>query len=225
MHMNPLLHQLEDTTSPLHHFYLIDGNDTVSIAKEIKSLLLKRDSGFVSLQFFSQFDVEDALSFRSLLATKAVGPRFLIFAVDSFTAGALQSLLKLLEEPGANTHIFFVVPNMHVLPETIRSRAYLITVKHSEDSRHTDEALVFANASFAERIVLVDTLLKKANSSGEEREFVRKFLDDLESLLCNQNKTGKHANALFRILNYKKYLLLPGAHVRMILESLAVTID
>lgn len=222
--MNPLLQRIQDATSPLHHFYLVDNGRSFNLAEKVKNLLEKRGSGIVSFQTFSQFGIEDAQQIRGMLSLKATEQRYLVFAVDSFTNGALQSLLKLLEEPGDNTHLFFIVPNIFVLPETIRSRAYLITTAHAENEDFAREAVIFLEASFDERFTLIDTLLKKADSSGQERELVRKFLDGLESILSTPDNKKKHRESLHQILEYKKYLLLPGAHVRMILETLAICV-
>lgn len=226
--MDTLLYLTQNPERPLHHFYLLDGDKTV-LETQIKNLITARGITIpgnldVSFQSFSQFNVEDAQNLRDMLSVAAVGARFIVFSVASFTNGALQSLLKVLEESTAGTHLFFIVPNLHALPETIRSRAHVIATANTLDDVSKKSVTEFLEGTIQTRIKQIDTLLKKEDSSGGEREAVRLFLDALESALSEKKNDQKSKTLLNDILEYKRYLLLPGAHVRMILESLAVRI-
>ncbi|MCX6719263.1 MAG: hypothetical protein NTZ38_02720, partial [Candidatus Taylorbacteria bacterium] len=112
-----------------HHAYCLIGTDSLRL--ELIPILEKRfkTSSRANVDFFEKkyevFTIDDAREVKSsheMMPTHSSGKKFFILSMDDITVEAQNALLKLLEEPSAYAHFFLIVPSVHLLLPTIKSR-------------------------------------------------------------------------------------------------------
>lgn len=104
--------------------FLIQGN------KETFSELVEdvgKNTSFVEGQSLSRFTMEDANKIITFNLERESSAWCVVY-FDVFVADASQVLLKTLEEPREGINIVFVTPHPYLIPQTIRSRARLISL-------------------------------------------------------------------------------------------------
>jgi DNA polymerase III delta prime subunit len=215
---------------PLHHAYIISGGN-VEIGESLKEALRVREEQSERFLFsFETLSKEDALelrthaSFRSYQDTS----RYIVLTARAWTREAQNALLKMLEEPGPNTHFFLLAQSAEVFLPTIRSRAHIIDIgqENKKAVLPLAEAKKFLESTRGMRIEYVSQFIKQHEddeTSGPRREDAANFLSALEVLLTEEG-TQKNANALKTILSAKSYLTNQGALVKMVLENVALSV-
>jgi hypothetical protein len=216
---------MTDTT--LFHAYVVGG--TRESAREYIAALLapftaasvgeRRETEHVS------FGIDDARSLRSWqeLMPEAGKRNICVVYADFITREAENALLKTLEEPTPGTHVIFAIPKPDVLLPTLLSRVRVVMPSAREGTGL--EGKKFLALSRADRLAHVTKLVEKSEdeeAAAEVRERTLGLMDSLEKFLAND--MAKNADKLESILKFKKYLYIPGASSRMILETLALTI-
>ena len=119
----------------LHHAYLIEG-DQNKIVPEIKILLeslkikTSANPDFIYINL-DAFKIDEAFDLRALSANKSFSSSKKIFIIctNNFSLDAQNVLLKMFEEPIANSHFFVVVPDTKALLKTFVSRFYFISTR------------------------------------------------------------------------------------------------
>ena len=149
-------------------------------------------------------------------------------AFNTITHESQNLLLKTLEEPTRDTHIFFVVRTSQILLPTVRSRMQLIRGHEDEtDSGNTLHAQKFLASSIADRMRLIESITKaKADDKQKAKEEARVFVESLEPVFYKRFKSGEVAlaNALVDILYAKRELAGRAPSVKLLLEHLALTL-
>ena len=154
-----------------------------------------------------------------------------VIYTDFITNEAQNALLKLLEEPTPRTHIIFATPQPDMLLPTLLSRVHVVHAKNNASTKQ--KVGVFENTSIdafiamtrAERIALISKIIEKSDSdeaSAEVREKAISFIEAIEQLLA-QDLLKNHSK-IEQLLALKKYLYFSGASVKMILETIALTL-
>ncbi len=222
--------ELATFTHGLHHFYIISTSATKDVAHALRSVLLEREQQGkkqdVRLLSYESFLVEDGVALKNE-ATEVIGSdeeRHFILQFSSSTREAQNALLKTVEEPTLGVHFFIVVPNEHLLLDTIRSRAQHVHIIGS--SVDTKFAETFIKAKLGERLKMVATLISEAKddeTSGPGRERATAFLSALEIVLTKRG-VEENSEALKTILKTKEYLSSQGAMVKMLLEHVALVV-
>lgn len=173
------------------------------------------------------FSVEDARAIRSWQELAPLGEKkVLILYTDFITGEAQNALLKTFEEPVADTHIFFAVPNPDILLPTLLSRVQIIVPPVNAGAEDNEEAKKFLKMKIGERMSFIQKLAEKSedeDASAQVRERAVGFLNDLEFLLAKD--IVKNQKKLDELIRLKKYLYMPGSSVKMILETIALTVD
>jgi DNA polymerase III delta prime subunit len=175
------------------------------------------------------FTIDNARTLRAwqeLLPVPGARKIYIVYA-DFITREAENALLKTFEEPAANTHIFFAIPKPEVLLPTLLSRVRVVMPvrKGTDAASDSADAKKFLAMSGAERIAYVAKLVEKSDddeAAAEVRERTLALLDGLEKILAEFPQ--KNREKLESILQFKKYLYIPGAYSRLILETIALTI-
>ena len=213
----------------LFHAYVVGGARATARA-HIESLLAENgieqsnNADYLTRELVS-FAIENARELRAWqeLTSMNGGRKVHIIYADFMTREAENALLKTLEEPIPNTHIFFAIPKPDVLLPTLLSRVRVVMPAQSDDLKK--EANEFLRSTQQQRLSHVAKLV--VNSDDEEaaadvRERTHALLDALEQTLADD--LTKNKSKLEQILKFKKYLYIPGASSRMILETLALTL-
>ncbi len=116
---------------------LIHGNKGVgksylvgSIAKKILQTTSSPDLLIISGQPISIDDVRRSIDFS--ITRPANSYKILIFdGIDSMSKGAINAMLKLVEEPPVDMYIFLIAWNLYNIPQTIRSRCLKIHMRRA----------------------------------------------------------------------------------------------
>jgi hypothetical protein len=104
--------------------FLIQGNRNT-----FESLFndLKNNSSSIEGEMLSRFTMEDANNIVSFNLQRGAGSWYVVY-FDVFVNDASQVLLKTLEEPNEGVNIVFITPHPYLIPQTIRSRARLMSI-------------------------------------------------------------------------------------------------
>ena len=220
----------------LFHAYVVSGaraNARAHIASLLTSFnIAQTQNADYAVSEHTNFTIDDARSLKSWQNLSPEGERKVhVIYTDFITNEAQNALLKLLEEPTPRTHIIFATPQPDMLLPTLLSRVHVVHAKNNASTKQ--KVGVFENTSIdafiamtrAERIALISKIIEKSDSdeaSAEVREKAISFIEAIEQLLA-QDLLKNHSK-IEQLLALKKYLYFSGASVKMILETIALTL-
>lgn len=215
----------------LHHAYSIEGDrsrilDSLLNFFEKTLLVATRGNPDFSQQEYETFTVDDsrALSDRqknkSFSSEAGQGRKIFVITFQSITHEAQNALLKVLEEPTALTHFFFIVPSGSMLIPTVRSRVIHIVI--DDESKHTD-AKEFLKMSYKERFDYISDIV-----DDKDKQKAQNLLRGLEVLLSQEKPAAKYSKRDVRVLSeiseMRSYLNDRSALLKLILESTALLV-
>ncbi len=203
-------------TGFLHHAHLLIGRPE-ELAEEVAERL-KILGDDVMLDFFDSFTIDDS---RRLAERQARRPRvgerqFFVLSIHVISHEAQQALLKVLEEPTAGTHFFLIMTEKARLLPTVLSR--LVVLNGADDGAHTGVADHFLSLAPEKRLVMTESLLAEAKSSGNKQRLFD-FLDSLELALATVSEQSAR-----QIFACRSYLRSSGSAPKLIFEHLALTL-
>ncbi len=221
----------------LYHSYVIEG-DPLEIVYLLRIYLEERGdvnkySPDVMLNLYDAFNIEDGHKLKEWYKNKPVDgkKKICILGAKFINREAEQALLKIIEEPTAETHFFIVVPDSSLLLGTILSRVHLIKNLKSDNKFEDKIAGEFIKASPKERIEKVAEIIKEFKdneNSGGLRYYSISLINGIERIVYEKWKKDLNSGELKFILgelkNCRGYLSTPGAAVKMILEHVALVI-
>ena len=213
----------------LHHAYFF----TVQNREEAQAELLKHIEHVLDIpvrgnvdcvvRTYDKLSIDDARDIKEMLMSKPIDIRVCVFSVGSILMEAQNALLKLFEDPPSSTHFFIISETDAYLLPTLRSRLEIQTLISSEKQNTTKEVQTFISSKLPERMKIVDTIVDRVKDSENGNEIVRQFLSLLEKEVHTQKIKNRHV-VLDRIIEAKEFLLLPSAHKKGILESIALSL-
>ena len=216
----------------LFHAYIVGGGRTEALLR-VAEMLAPHGSFTASnpdylFSEYVSFAVDDARELRAWQELSPVGGRKVCLICTEFmTPEAQNALLKTFEEPVANTHLFFIVPKPEILLPTFLSRVQQVRVGNAGDG--TADAEAFLKMNIGERVACIQKIVAKSDdedASSEVRERAIAFVESLEQLCAEtMRKTGDAALVpkIETLLRFKRYMYPPGASVRALLETIALT--
>jgi len=221
----------------LYHSYVIEG-DPLNDGENILDLLVSRkdtekNSNDLYFKKYEAFSMEDGRDIKSWHSQSGVGKskKICIIGTKFINREAEQALLKIIEEPGDNTHFFIIVPDSSILLPTILSRVHVIKIKNESNLDIKKEAINFIKLTKKDRVDKVAVFIKEnkdEDSSGALRYFATNFVNELEHIFYKEFKkdiNNKHIQFILEELSKARgYLSTKGAGVKMILEHLALVI-
>ncbi len=216
----------------LFHAYIVGGGRDIAMARVAEMLaphgsFTSANPDYLFCEYVS-FAVDDARSLRAWQELSPVGERKVcLICTDFMTPEAQNALLKTFEEPVPNTHLFFIVPKPDILLPTFLSRVQQVRVESANGG--VAEAESFLRMTIGERMAYIQKLVAKSDdedASSEVREKAIGFLESIERLYSqNLNAVGSSQTAkkIETLLTFKRYMYTPGASVRALLETIALT--
>ena len=226
IHMESLSDDLKK--GKLHHAYLIEGDKNAPL----KLLdFFQNEMGFQTRgnpdfwhSHFGTFGIEEGRMLKEMQLRKAAAGERKIFVVsfDFITKEAQNSLLKVIEEPTANTHFFFFTPTSESLLATLQSRMVIIRAENLP-KRDRSLAKKFISAPIPERLSMLHAITEAKDKSG-----ALSFLDLLE-LELRENISRRFSNSaeifIFeQIIQCRKYLYDRAPSVKMLIEHLSIIV-
>lgn len=207
-----------------HHAYRIHG-DQQAVRVHIHTLVDSAAENEGGSQVTYIDESEDTLSIdtvRSLqerLYTR-VSPnekRIVSIAFSLGTQEAQNALLKLCEEPGENTLLFFITPSEHALLPTLRSRTQHIEHSLEPLSHSPIDIESFVSAPYTERFEMLKPLIEEKN-----KEQMIQFLNDLETYTVAQKEGETKTSFLHTLELVRSYVLERGCSPKLLLDLCAV---
>lgn len=218
-----------------HHAYAIVGDDAV--VDELVVLLTKKYSikstgnqDFI-LSKYTNFTIEDAREVKSSHLSRPVttlGKKLYILKMDNISIEAQNSLLKLLEEPAEYAHFYIVLPSVHLLLPTVRSRLHIIDSGMVEESKIDDEATLdahkFIKSNRAGRLDMVKDLMDKVSKEKISKQHVLNMLNAIQLIVYNEKGAKIGKENIEKIELARKYMNDRSPSLKMLLEYVAVNI-
>lgn len=207
---------LPGSKNGLHHAYFLSVTEreaAVEMLKEELSDLLGvvfLGNPDVVMRSYDRMAIDHAYELREILGNRPIETRICIVSVGVVLHEAQNALLKIFEDPPTDTHFFMVSETDNYLLPTLRSRFSV----HQVFQKRTDKKDVEKFLSLS----LGDKMSKVAEIAEEGTEATRRFLDLLEHNFSKDVKQYK--DVLYKIVEGKRFLLLPSASRKGILESI-----
>lgn len=205
----------------LHHAYGIESAH--SIAADIEMVIPRSEFSYVVHKHYDSLKIADARQIKSLQSEKTEKASLFILEFTLINREAQNTLLKVLEEPTANTYFILVFPNRKMLLPTLQSRLQFINYQ-SKVEKHTESVIDvadFVESTLQSRFDVIKKLTDKKSDTPLKKSDCMRFLNTLEEYL-HEHKQLKNLHVVFKA---RQYLSANGASVKMILEMLAIEIS
>jgi len=205
-----------------HHAY---GIETQSLLiSDIRAFFDREDFSYVFDQHYGTFKIDDARSIRSLQSEKTERGSIFILGFDRITTEAENALLKVLEEPTADTYFILLFPYAKNLLPTLQSRLSVHSFEKEGGRDMSENPLgsydTFQKMNLKERFDHIQSLVK-AKDSKLEKSHVLELLNQAEDSVSTNKPMD--TNRIKEILFLKKSLASSSSpSVKMILDHLAI---
>ena len=115
----------------LHHAYCFEGD--VDYITDLLLNFLEKDFKIKGnpdfwMGEYDRFGINDGRKINDFQLRKA-DKKIIVIKTNFITREAQNSLLKMFEEPTANTHFFIIVPSKEILLPTLQSKSLLIQIR------------------------------------------------------------------------------------------------
>lgn len=222
----------------LHHAYGICG-DVNEAKKEIFSFL-EKDLKFPTVgnpdfwqREFNVFKINDSRALNEAHLNKPVkyGQKVFVIFANFITKDAQNSLLKIFEEPQANTTFFLVLPGVNDLIPTLKSRMIFGKSNSNKNIDSKLSAADFLKANVGKRLEFVAKIVKDIKDEKITKSEVVTFIKNLEKVIKDNWKTqktnGRRDDGLLAIEDIEKaisYACDESPSIKVILEHLALVL-
>lgn len=209
-----------------HHAYLLEGDIEPSYEELLKALtnlkIITLGNPDIFIKDYKNLlieDVREIKDFESQTRNNEKNQKILILKTRMFSYPAQNALLKVFEEPKANTIFFLIMPDATKLFPTLRSRLFAIKGKFAADDELREQARFFLNIDKKKRLDFIKDFIDM-DSKVLLKEKAVKFLSLLESEISKSSNKKKAEDVYLA----KKYIGDQGSSPKILLEHLAVTI-
>ena len=202
---------------------------------EIEGKIKEKFSGDTALHFFSKqsFDIDTVRFITKEHSLKAGGTRFFILSFFSISIPAQNALLKILEEPSANSVFCIIVSDTEKLINTLLSRTHI--VKASSEPSFDDVQLlnivdfISTKPEFRPEISFYKKLLEsKQDDDTVDKEKITLFwntvLDEFTRSFNPKSASGSELKDVERIFEIYSTVHQQGTSIKIISEYLALTL-
>jgi len=224
----------------LHHAYLVHGAvNNLTLLKQGLASLFEIDLVGNPDVFIREFDTmlvgdaREVVDFASRSALITGKHKIICIVASVINSNAQNALLKTLEEPTKNTHIFILTPNAGALLPTVLSRCMQVEFNENVEAELlSEEVRAFVDASVSERLEIVAKLAKKDKDKKVDKAKLLALLSGMEAYLNANRPTRVHGDSLGKwqegvqaVFSAKEYLQDKGAMSKMLMESVALVIE
>jgi DNA polymerase III delta prime subunit len=217
-------------TGNLHHAYGLFG-ERLKIKKELTDFLIK-DFKFPLANNpdfwqgdFNVFKINDSRMINEIHLNRPVkySRKFFIISANFITKDAQNSLLKIFEEPKADTTFFLILPEGTELLSTLKSRLIIIKEKMAVDGEWLAED--FLGFKIGKRLEIIAKIIKDIKDEKQTKSDAITFMKNLEQAIKKKRFPAK--KRLSAIEDLEKAISYAGDEspsVRVILEHLALVL-
>ena len=177
---------------------------------------------------YRAFTIDDAREIKMLHEVKpvtALGKKIFILAMDNITVEAQNALLKLLEEPAEYAHFFLIIPSVHLLLPTVKSRLSIIETENENVTKEVNnEAHIFVSSSATKRLEQIKKLVDDITKEKRTKREAIDFLNEIEAVIHKEKGIVNGKGPLEAINLVKKYINDRSPSLKMLLEYVALNI-
>jgi DNA polymerase III delta prime subunit len=224
--MNPL----DYIKSLDHHAYFI--HSFKDSAHKLKEFLFEKFNIKYETNpdfFYEKFEslgIDDSRRIKEIHLSKSFatdGKRIFIIETSAITHEAQNSLLKMFEEPNEDSHFFLIMPSVHTLLPTLRSRLLMIESKEEipQGIEIISKVEEFLKLSKKDKVAFVDDIAKDISDEKLNKSDAIEFLAALEVIIYKKYGTKK-PEVLKAILKARDYMNDRSASVKQLLEFVAL---
>jgi hypothetical protein len=226
----------------LHHAYLIEG-EYKSVFPRLLEYLIKNKlisgQNDVYQNTSETLNIELSRLIKSQQTEKS-NHKIFILGANFFGREAVNSLLKVFEEPTPGTHFFLITPNPHLLPATLRSRLSKLTNDDKNEIKPEvlKQAKEFLSSSKGQRITLIKDFVEQFKDLEAEENNIKssalELLNGIETIFY-QSFRGPSPGSSFggrtplslvyefeELAKVRDYISDRGSAVKMLLEHVAL---
>ncbi len=213
-----------------HHAFLVEGDPAVMKATlrdflENEFRIPTTGNPDFSEQEFISFGIDDGRALKEMQSRHSFtegGKKVFVVIANSFTTEAQNSLLKIFEEPTADTHFFILSHSSQFFLPTLLSRIVLVSPQKRGEKETFGEVVEFLKMPYAERLAFILKIAKdEKDVSRSER-----LIEDITSFFYQKGTAGKRKKEDMRILelalSYRRYSHSKAPSFKMMLEHLAL---
>jgi len=214
-----------------HHAYFIHSfEDSVIHLKEYLNSKFKIQSHQNPDFFHEKFEslgIDDSRRIKENHVSKSFtdgGKRIYIIETSNITHEAQNSLLKVFEEPNEDSHFFLIMPSVHVLLPTLRSRLMVISSGEKKElgTEVMKQAEEFLKLNTKDKVAFVDEIAKDISDEKLSKSDAVEFLAALEFVVYKKSGNTK-GNVMKSILQAREYMNDRSASIKQLLESVALS--
>ena len=226
------MHPLEYIKALDHHAYFIHAfKDSVTHLKahlkEMFGIDHHQNPDFFH-EKFETFGIDDGRRIKESHLSKSFtsgGKRIFIIEASGMTHEAQNSMLKVFEEPNEDSHFFLVMPSLHVLLPTLKSRLSIVPSADSNlpETGAIKQAEEFLKLSQKDKVAFVDEMAKDISDEKLNKSDAQEFLAALEVVIYKKQGTA-NAIGLKSILKAREYLNDRSPSTKQLLESVALSL-
>ncbi|MEI6346044.1 MAG: hypothetical protein WCO79_02320 [bacterium] len=181
---------------------------------------------------YESLGIDEARTIKEMQQRSAANvgaKKVFVISTDTITHEAQNALLKVFEDPTADTHFFLLMPSVETLLPTLRSRLVIVPADpqnnaatgNGEVEKSVEQSVEqFLAASKGKRMTLIKPLVEEKDKRG-----ALAFVDALIKKLSKSAKdVAEHRPELEELLAMRSYLSDRSASIKMILEYLCITL-
>lgn len=211
-----------------HHVFLIEGNHEetrpalVRFLEEEFEIKAAGNPDF-RVENFESFGIDESRVLKAMQLGRAFtegAKKIFIVSAGNFTSEAQNSLLKIFEEPTADTHFFIFTPSVQFFLPTLLSRVVCISENRGEGNFEIVKK--FLKEPYSKRLEIALEMSKDALRT-------QKFFDELIRFYYEKGLQGKRSREETKALEfaskYRIYAHARASSLKMMLEHLALILS
>lgn len=184
----------------------------------VREKILKEITCSVTEMNVDALSIDDARFLRQL-AVRKNGLNVIMATMNAATVESQNALLKILEEPSANTRFIFLVRNSNIFIPTVLSRMRLLNWKGGQDE--SGKAKHFLAAPVESRLKIVEKII-----ASERHDEAFELIENMSFLMARSPRFVKaEEKGLRQMLIANKYISKHPAGLRPILEHLSLSLN
>lgn len=210
-----------------HHAYAIEGVDVKELLDVIerKWEVATRGNPDFSYEIFGTLGIGEARALNARAQSKSFseGRKIFVIEAEAITHEAQNALLKMFEEPTANTHFFLLGRCVRNLLPTLASRLWRVRAE-APRSLERDGAEKFLALTVAKRLEEVKKLADDIKDEKKTKADALRLLEDIEKFLYEKARQEKKLpdKTLTEIEMCRDYMTDRSAGVKMLIEYVAL---
>lgn len=240
-----------------HHAYYLIGSEPLHIEvllhlEQSHSIRQQANPDFYN-RAYETFVIDDARevkTFHGMRPVTEVGKKIFVLRMNGITVEAQNALLKLLEEPAEYAHFFIIIPSVHLLLPTVKSRMQELQIMkngdhlvglmdarkggvnekskknadHAVDSELLQNVRKLLSLSKAKRLEEVKKLIDEIAKDKKTKQHGIDLLDALQAVVYKEKGIKEGRSTLETIEMARNYMHDRAPSVKMLLEYVVLNV-